>query len=211
MQVDYIMHMGSDLLVVNAARVSFNKWKDEFDDRDERLIQFLGEHEHVSPFFHPQVCLRVAAPIYVARQLYRHEVGGVKNEVSRRYVTYEPVLEMPELFRGKPVGGAKQGSYGVLSEPQQTEAHKLTQRVFDLTREAYQALLEMGVAPEQARIVLPLALETIWIWTGSLAFFARVCRHRLQADAQEETQVIAQAIDQIIRPLFPVAWREALK
>ena len=209
--VEYLAHMGGDLLVVNAARVSFAKWKDEFDDKDAGLLRYLEQHGHESPFFHPQVCLRITAPIYVARQLFRHEVGGSKNEVSRRYVTFEPVMDVPEVIRGFPTGNRKQGSGARLDGVQEVQAKRLMESAFKEAQRAYESLLQQGVAPEQARIVLPLALETQWIWTGSLAFFARVCRDRLASDAQEETQVVARQIAQIMKELFPAAWPVTLR
>ena len=211
MQVDYLDHMGGDLLVVNAARVSMDNWKYKFDSRDERLLTYLGNHEHISPFFHPQICLRVTAPIYVARQLFRHEVGGAKNEVSRRYVDDTPEIELPTVWRKRPTGGVKQGSGEDFSEFEQQLISESMQQVVDYLIERYDAFIRMGVAPEQARVILPLAMLTKWIWTGSLEFFARVCRHRLLGDAQAETREIALQIHRIIFPLFPHAWKVALR
>ena len=198
--------MGSDLFIVNCARVSFNRWKDEFEDVDRKLLRYLAEHHHDSPFFHPQVCFRVTAPIYVARQLYRHEVGASKNEVSRRYVTDDIIIEMPEVIRGFPKDGRKQGSSGPLQRFKQIGAKRLIGLAFKFAVKTYDMLLELGVAPEQARIVLPLALQTKWIWTGSLSFYSRVCRDRLSNDAQEETRQIAVMIDAVMRELFPESW-----
>ena len=217
MLVEYIDHMGGDMRVVNTARVSFDKWIDEelpLSKGDEGLIRYLGNHEpiHISPFFHPQVCLRVSTPIYVARQLFRHEVGASINEVSRRYVDDTPVLEFPTEWRARPGRGqTKQGSGGLLPPAVQKEINGWIGEFTEYVIGRYEWLLDTGVAPEQARTILPLALETKWIWTCSLAFLGRVCEHRLDGDAQEETRVVAQQIDAIMRELYPVAWPVVLK
>ena len=212
MLVEYIDHMGGDMRVVNTARVSFDMWKNEAWDPsagDQGLIRYLGDHEpmHISPFFHPQVCLRLTTPIYVARQLFRHEVGASINEVSRRYVDDTPILEFPTEWRERPGRGmTKQGSGGLLPLEAQEEINCWIGVFTDYILGKYEWLLSIGVAAEQARTVLPLSLETKWIWTCSLAFLGRVCVHRLDGDAQEETRGVAKQIDAIMRPLYPVAW-----
>lgn len=207
MKVTYLNHMGNDLMVVNTARVSFDKWKDEFTNNDERLLEYLADHHHDSPFFHPQIQLRVEAPIYVARQLYRHEVGASKNEVSRRYVDDEPEFEWPFEWRSRPgARQTKQGSGNPLRTDIQIAADKQVMELEAIIKQTYQSLLDLGVAPEQARTVLPMSLITKWIWTGSLFFFARVCRDRLSSDAQSETREVAMAISEIMKDLFPVCW-----
>ena len=207
MKVEYIDHMGDDLRVVNAARVSFDNWKDEFSTADARLIRYLAEHHHDSPFFHPQICLRVEAPIFVARQLFRHEIGGAKNEVSRRYVDGTPEIEFPTIWRERPgTGRSKQGS----GEPMENNTQWIiNSRMAMFTAHViheYEWLLETGVAPEQARAILPMATITKWIWTGSLSFFSRVCRDRLAPEAQQETRDVALQIDAIIRERYPYSW-----
>ena len=204
-RVQYIEHMGTDLRVTNAARVSFNKWKDEFDDADAKLLRYLAEHRHDSPFFHPQVCMIVEAPIFVARQLFRHEVGKALNEVSRRYVDEAPEVELPVVWRGRPGRGqSKQGSSGPL--PNQEEIQRVADAAIAAALKGYDDLLALGVAPEQARVVLPLATMTKWIWTASLAFYSRVCRDRLAPDAQAETRDVAAQIDAIMRDIYTTAW-----
>ena len=207
--------------MVNAARVSHNKFKDEFDESDSRLLKYLSSHGHASPFFHPQVCLRMRVPIYVARQLLRHEIGAEMvplspempapyNEVSRRYVDYKPIMVVPRKFYRRSTEGKKQATGAAFTGVDAIKIRNIVEDIFDACEKAYNGLLDLGVTPEQARIVLPLALETQWIWTGSLEFFARVCRHRLAADVQNETREVAEEIDAIIAPLFPVAWKLAL-
>ena len=183
MEVELIDCMGSDLTVVNAARVSFNKNHDKLQKNDEGLIRYLASHGHWTPFGHPQLQFRISAPIFVARQLVKHQIGLVWNEVSRRYVDYAPEFFIPKKdeWRGKPVD-AKQGSVGKVSLPStllmEIEAsHKNAESV-------YNRLIQSGVAPEQARLVLPLSMYTEWYWTGSLMAFARVCKLRTSGDAQ---------------------------
>lgn len=206
MKVELVDKMGSDLTVVNSARVSFNKHHEEFKDTDERLIKYLATHGHWTPFGHPQLQFRISAPIFVARQLGKHQVGLVWNEVSRRYVDYSPELfEVPEnKWRGKPAN-AKQGSTGYVSLPPSLAMNVEMYNGWAL--DLYNKLLNEGVAPEQARMVLPLSSYTEWYWTGSLMAFARVCKLRLAPDAQEETQEVARQIAKECAILFPLSWQ----
>lgn len=204
--VEYLDHLGTDLTVVNAARVSFGRWKDVMDERDFRLIQYLARHGHESPFYHCIVSLRIMAPLYVARQLFRHEVGGAKNEVSRRYVTGDPVIALPRTIYAKADGGNKQGDGQPAAADTAAKARSVMAALFDQAQCAYRELVQLGVSPGQARIVLPMAASTSWVWTGSLAFFARVCRLRLGDEAQCDTGEVAEQIDGIMRGLFPAAW-----
>jgi len=222
MSVEYIDHMGSDLSVVNAARVSFDKqseWETLFDyggerelilgEKDRKLIAYLAKYNHWSPFAHTSVQLRIKAPIFVARQLVKHQVGGVWNEVSRRYVDSEPEFYFPEVWRGRPTDGAKQGSSGVVDIEQRWSGGEVSDPASTAVMEsldAYNALLSLGVAPEQARMVLPQNMQTEWIWTGSVMFFARVCKQRLDPHAQQESQEIAKLISDCVQPLFPASW-----
>ena len=206
MRVELVDSLGTDLTVVNAARVSFKKHRDEWQDSDERLIRYLAQHGHWTPFGHPQIQFRISAPVFVARQLVKHQVGLVWNEVSRRYVDDAPVFYGvgPEGWRGKPED-KKQGSSGhvqILLELEKDIAMTTLH-----CKHLYQELLEQGVAPEQARMILPLSMYTEWYWTGSLAAFARVCKLRLEPDAQEETQEIAGQIDKECAKLFPISWK----
>ena len=206
MRVELVDSLGTDLTVVNAARVSFKKHRDEWQNSDERLIKYLAQHGHWTPFGHPQIQFRISAPVFVARQLVKHQVGLVWNEVSRRYVDDAPVFYGvgPEGWRGKPED-KKQGSSGhvqILLELEKDIAMTTLH-----CKHLYQELLEQGVAPEQARMILPLSMYTEWYWTGSLAAFARVCKLRLEPDAQEETQEIAGQIDKECAKLFPISWK----
>ena len=190
--------MGSDLSVVNAARVSFAKESNEFSDKDEKLIKYLAKHNHWSPFGHASLQFRIKAPIFVARQLVKHQVGLVWNEVSRRYVDDEPEFFIPDQWRSRPEN-SKQGSgeeiiiYNIESTMQ-------------FVKQTYQNLLKANVAPEMARMVLPQNMYTEWYWSGTLMAFARVCNLRCKDDTQFETQHIADCIDWHLHEKFPVSW-----
>ena len=191
MRVELVDKLGSDLTVVNAARVSFAKHSEEFDERDERLINYLAKHGHWTPFAHCFLQFRIKAPIFVARQLVKHQVGLVWNEVSRRYVDDEPEMYLPSTWRGKP-RNSKQGSEG---EAQSQYFPSLYMReVNDLAVTNYNKMIAQGVAPEMARAILPQSMMTEWYWSGSLHAFARVVKQRTDPHAQEETRVIAEAI-----------------
>ena len=203
--VDLLDSMGSDLTVVNAARVSFGKKKEKFEKSDEKLINYLAEHNHWSPFAHCSLQFHIKAPVFVARQLVKHQIGLVWNEISRRYVDTEPEFYEVDIWRGKPVD-KKQGSSGEFD--QQRVCDFCQSRVEDTALEAYQFLINQGVAPEQARIVLPQSLITEWYWSGTLYAFARVCNLRCAEDAQYETRLVANEIDIICKEKFPVSWKK---
>ena len=202
--------MGSDLSVVNAARVSYGKHTDTMRNKDIGLLKYLAAHGHWTPFAHPQISFRISANISVARQLFRHQVGLAVNEVSRRYVTDEPVFDLPDVWRTGPgKGQSKQGSGGPVKSISQEMITKVAMNAINNANMTYQRLLGFGVAPEQARLVLPMALVTEWIWSGSLYAFIRVCTDRLAGDAQAETRAVAVLIDEHLQTLFPhsvTAW-----
>ena len=204
-EVQYIDHMGSDKSVVNAARVSFSKDSADqtLDYKDEKLIKYLAKHDHWSPFAHNSIQLKVTAPIFIARQLVKHQVGGVWNEVSRRYISTDPDFFVPTEWRAKPVN-AKQGSTGLIENG--SEAFDLLEKHHEACLQLYQTLLDMNICPEQARMVLPLSSMTQWYWTGSVMFWARVCKQRLDSHAQEEARDIAILISDICKNLFPLSW-----
>ena len=215
MEVTLIDSMGSDLTVVNAARVSFAKeseWEEIpfgngpteglLKDADERLIKYLAKHDHWSPFGHCSVQFRIKAPIFVARQLVKHQVGLVWNEVSRRYVDDTPEFYVPKKWRLK-AEDKKQGS-------SDEEIEYNIEGAVQFVTQTYNNLLKEGVAPEMARMVLPQNLYTEWYWSGTLMAFARVCNLRCKPDTQKETQIIANMIDKECKELFPSSW-EALR
>ena len=209
MQVDYIDHMGSDVNVVNAARVSFAKEVQGFDvEKDTKLINYLAKHNHWSPLAHTSVSIRVKAPIFMARQFVKHQIGLVWNEESRRYIDDEPQFYKPEAWRSRP-DNAKQGSGDCKVSPTIKSHGWMTDPLSLATEEClrcYYSLLEQNVAPEQARMVLPQNTMTNWIWTGSLVAFARVCKLRSDSHAQKEAQELAQLINDVVAPLYPVSW-----
>ena len=199
MDVQLIDKMGSDLTVVNAARVSFGKNKEVFEASDEKLISFLARHNHWSPFAHCSVQFRIKAPIFVARQLVKHQVGLSWNEISRRYVDYEPEYYTPKNWRLR-AEDKKQGSSN------ETIDYDIANTI-KIANTTYNDMLAKGIAPELARMVLPQNMMTEWYWTGSLYAFARVCELRCAKDTQEETRIIANSIDEFCNEEFPYSWK----
>jgi thymidylate synthase (FAD) len=195
----YLKHMGDDLDVVNAAKVSFAKESKEFNDNSDRLIKYLAKHRHMSPFGHCFARFHVKAPIFVARQLVKHKFLRW-NEVSRRYVDDEPEFYTPDVWRGR-AEDKKQGSAGEVKLPYLVPHEFYRSALYE-----YQTLLEAGVAPEQARMVLPQSTMTEWWWSGSLDAFADMCNLRCTGDTQLETRLVANDICDKMRELFPVSW-----
>ncbi len=215
-EVTYVDHMGSDLSVVNSARVSFGKKSEALGevgigddpvmvpvlhDNDVRLIRYLAKHKHKSPFNHAFATFHVKAPIFVARQLVKHEYMPW-NEISRRYVDDEPEFYVPDVWRGRSAD-KKQGSEGVVDVGDWGDTNWACLK-------AYNDLLEHGVAPEQARMVLPQSTMTEWYWSGSLFAFAKMCGLRLKDDTQYETRLVAQEIEDYMMDIYPNSW-EALR
>ena len=203
MEVTLVDKMGNDLSVVNAARVSYSKESKSFTLKDEKLIKYLAEHEHWSPFAHATMQFRIKAPIFVARQLVKHQVGLVWNEVSRRYVDFPPEIYKPDAWRGRPKN-SKQGSDG------EVELGPTLDHNMEMTMQScmiqYNAMIEKGVAPEQARMVLPQSMMTEWYWSGTLYAFARVCNLRCKPDTQKETRDVADQIWKLADEAFPYCW-----
>ena len=202
--VELLDTFGDDLTVVNAARVSFDKESHALTHADERLITYLADHHHTSPFFHPQARFRIKMPLFVAREWYRHTVGFARNEVSRRYVDAPPQCWIPSTVRERDPR-AKQGSKAT-SVPEEDAALALIQCTTEASLAAYQALLAQGVAPEIARTILPQSMYTEFIETASIAGYARLCALRLGPDAQREIQDYAAAVSDALSAAFPVAW-----
>lgn len=213
--VTYIDHMGTDLSVVNAARVSFGK-KSELEcidlqkgkyalkHADQKLIKYLAKHKHISPFGHAFASFHVKAPVFVARQLVKHKFLRW-NEISRRYVDEEPEFYVPEQWRGRSAD-KKQGSDGIVTDINPLFVSDMKVNAL----EDYNYLLSQGVCPEQARMVLPQNMMTEWHWSGSLDALADMCALRCKADTQYETQLVANQIDEKMSELFPASW-EALR
>ena len=208
-EVTYVDHMGSDLSVVNAARVSFNKksdWlprvhngeKKALSQKDMKLIRYLANHKHTSPFGHAFASFHVKAPLFVARQLVKHKFLRW-NEVSRRYVDDDPEFYKPLDWRGR-ADNVKQGSYGTVKSNANVPYFN------DTMLGVYKQLLDEGVCPEQARMVLPQSMMTEWYWSGSLDAFADMCRLRGMPDTQQESREVAAYISDKMMKLFPVSW-----
>lgn len=210
-EVTLIDAMGSDLSVVNAARVSFHKISEtnEFGDLKEgdvKLINYLAKHKHFSPFNHAFMTFRIKAPIFVARQLVKHKFMPW-NEVSRRYVDEEPEFYFPKYgeWRGKPIN-SKQGSNGFIEEEQPNILVSLfSKSVVEKNLEAYKELLESGVAPEMARMILPQNMMTEWMWSGTLGAYADMLKLRLDPHTQYESRIVAEKVVERVRELFPVS------
>lgn len=219
MRAVYVDHMGDDLRVVNSARVSFDKESElEFIDvggflapqgdlkeADKRLINYLAKHNHWTPFSHPQITMREEVPIFVARQRFKHMVGFTYNEVSRRYVDDKPEFFEPEVWRSRPDGSVKQGS-GDTHQYTEYYSNKLAAHHHDCER-LYNEMIKDGVAPEQARMVLPQNMYTSYYVTGSLAAWARAYKQRIDTHAQKEIQDLAKQWGNVIEPLFPTSWK----
>lgn len=190
MKAELLGHFGDDLMVVNAARVSYGKSKSEFDDKDSRLIRFLVEHGHTSPFRHPQLQFRIECPIFVERQLFKHQVGLTANSISGRYVDFSDEYWLPDQLRLQSKD-SKQGSSGNLDQSSNENFKDQMQMLLKQAKSLYDQMESAGVAKEQCRIILPLCLETQFVWTGSLAAFIHLWKLRLKPDAQQETRLVA--------------------
>jgi thymidylate synthase (FAD) len=205
--VELLDTFGDDLTVVNAARVSFAKESTVLEPKDEKLIKYLADHNHITPFFHPQLRFRLKMPIYVAREWFRHTIGFARNEVSRRYVDDKPecYLPPPESLRERDAN-KKQGSKPTPIEDA-AGVHQIINTFQQQAIATYEYLLERNVAPEVARGVLPQSMYTEFIETGSLSAYARLCALRLDPHAQVEIQVYAAAVSKLIETRFPACWR----
>ena len=216
MKCELIESLGTDLTVCNAARVSFDKqtrWRKavkaigvyELFEKDEKLIDYLAKHNHFTPFTHCVITVREEVPIFVARQRFKHQIGFSYNEVSRRYVDSEPSFYVPDVWR-KRAENKKQGSEedGIASQGLVSEKYE---DFIKLAKEQYAGLLALGVAPEQARMVLPQSMYTSYYVTGSLAAFARAYLLRIADHAQKEIQILAGHWNEICGSLYPVSWK----
>ena len=209
-ETKYINHMGTDLTVVNSARVSFGKTHSEMTEGDAKLIKYLAKHRHTSPFGHCFASFHVKAPVFVARQLVKHKFLRW-NEISKRYMDNDPEFYDPEVWRGRSAD-KKQGS----SDAQITHIGNdlVNSKVWLHNGRSlilYREMIDAGIAPEQARAILPLSTLTEWHWSGSLDAFADMAKLRLKDDTQEETRLVAQGIDRIMKLLFPLSWAALLE
>jgi len=222
MSVELVDHMGSDLTVVNAARVSHNKHVDELNDKDEKLIRYLAKNGHWTPFGHAMITLRETVPIFVARQRFKHTVGFCYNEVSRRYVKDEPTFYLPDQWRAS-AKNVKQGSSQtdfIEKMSSMIKGEKIdydddfmvsskVDWIYNTSLNVYNEMLESGICAEQARMILPQGMMTSYYVTGSLAAWARAYHLRAEATAQKEIRDLASMWNEKINPIFPKSW-EAL-
>ena len=216
-KVELLDWMGTDLDVVNAAKVSFSKeskWKEdsyfdmqplELEDKDKKLIGYLARHDHWTPFAHTALKFRVAAPVPIRTQCFKHKVGMVENEESRRYISTTPEIFIPEFFRSKPEGSIKQGS----ADKHLDSDHwiGLYEQQVESAVQLYMEMLEAGICPEQCRFVLPQGAIVNWIWTGNLVSFANFYNKRTDTNAQREVQVVAELVGKEVERIFPVSWK----
>lgn len=232
LNAEYITHSGDDKLVVDAARVSFDKETDwvyvedpdgpdwpalkTLRECDVKLLSYLAKHKHWTPFSHPQITLRMTAPIPIRTQCFKHKVGFTENEISRRYVSTPPEFFMPESWRKK-AENKKQGSSDeivlrmkrrdrITGEVFNTDVDEEVYFLYDHAAQIYEDMIAAGVCPEQARFVLPQGMVTQWYWTGSLSAFARFANLRMDGHAQKEVQDLAMMVSKIIQPLYPLSW-----
>lgn len=216
-EVTFIRSMGCDLDVVNDAKISFGRLSKTFGGREARLLAYLAENNHFSPFTHSVATFQIRAPIAVARQCFKSKVGFsdtdpdiepmfAENEESRRYIDTPPTFYSSIDWRARPTGGAKQGSGGPVAGDVANTAAVILRDLQRHSDEAYARLLELGICPEQARFALVQSAETEWRWTGSLAAWARFCHLRLAPDAQGETREVAARVAEKMADLFPISW-----
>ncbi len=196
MKVELVEIFGNDLMVVNAARVSFGKSKKEFDVKDVKLIKYLKEHKHIAPFRHPQLQFRITCPIYVERQLFKHQVGLSANSISGRYVDFSDSYTTIKEWRKQSIS-SKQGSEGLVEH--QEICNTLENDVITYCKQIYQQLINLGVSKEQARTILPLNLNTTFIWTGSLLAILHLFDLRLKPDAQQETREVVREMLNLVK------------
>lgn len=206
-KVELLDHMGDDIAVVQAARVSFAKDADtEFDSvKDGKLINYLAKHDHWTPFAHTALKFRIAAPVPIRTQCFKHKIGMVENEESRRYISTTPEIFIPEFFRSKPEGSIKQGS----GDEHEDSDYWLRQYKFHAQQcvDLYERMLEDDVCPEQCRFILPQGAIVNWIWTGNLVSFANFYNKRTDTNAQKEVQVVAELVGKEVERIFPVSWK----
>ena len=210
-EVTYIDRMGDDRSVVNAARVSFGKHSGRYTtEQNDKLINYLAKHKHLSLFNPTFITFHVKAPVFVARQLVKHEYMPW-NEISRRYVDDEPEFYTPEVWRGRSAD-KKQGSEGVVDVMESYfHADELGNTISQVTLDLYHNLLSEGVAPEQARMVLPQSTMTEWYWSGTLGAFAKMCKLRCATDTQYESQLVANQISEKLGTLYPVSFQALME
>jgi thymidylate synthase (FAD) len=197
MKAELLSHFGSDLMIANIARVSYDKETENFEEKDAKLLKFLAKHGHTSPFRHPQLQFRIECPIFVERQLFTHQIGWARNSISGRYVDFSDSYWLPEKLRTQSKD-SKQGSAEDISEELNQEFQRSMAEVVFHAKNVYERMCKAGIAKEQCRIILPLALETKFIWTGSLQAFIHLCNLRLKKDTQFETRCLVNEMLKLV-------------
>jgi thymidylate synthase (FAD) len=210
MKAEILQHFGNDLMICNVARVSYNKESEEVGHKEERLLKYLAEHKHTTPFRHPQLQFRIECPIFVERQLFTHQIGWARNSISGRYVDFSDTYWLPEQLRMQSKD-SKQGSAGLVPKPQSDFFIGEMKKLVDQAAALYKDMSEYGIAKEQCRIHLPLALETKFIWTGSFHAFVHLCNLRLKPDAQEETRNLVGEMLQLVKNLEGEPFKHSLE
>jgi thymidylate synthase (FAD) len=209
-KVELLFHFGDDLMICNCARVSYNKEASNYTEvQNAKLIKYLVDHKHTSVFRHPQLQFRITVPIYVARQLEKHQVGMSLNSISGRYVDFSDSYTTIKEWR-KQSTSSKQGSKGVLSEIENNEANRIQSMIISQCKQAYDTLLNIGVSKEQARTILPLNLNTTFIWTGSFLSFIHLFNLRLKPDAQQETRELVAGILEAVKNIKGNPFKESI-
>lgn len=198
MKVELLDYFGGDENHVNVARVSYQKKAEEYtEEQNNRLLNYLVKHGHTSPFRHSTLQFRIKCPIYVERQVQKHQIGISVNSISGRYVDFSDSYYKIKQFRTQSKD-SKQGSGADLDSIDNGMALLIQNKVIEVCKDAYNDLLELGVSKEQARSVLPLSLETEFIWTGSFLAFVHLCNLRLKPDTQKETRdLVAEMLEQV--------------
>lgn len=210
MKAELLDYFGDDLMIVNAARVSYGKSKSSLEEKDEKLIKFLVNHGHTSPFRHPQLQYRITCPIFVERQLFKHQVGLTVNSISGRYVDFSDEYWIPSVLR-KQSKDSKQGSDGALGQEENADFLGKIKSLIESCKCLYNEMEQAGIAKEQCRVILPLCLETQFIWTGSFAAFVHLWKLRLKSDAQEETRQVANMMLHEVKSLPEAPFRLSLE
>lgn len=211
MSVELLDFFGSDTMIVDTARVSYGKDSTNYtEEQNTKLLNYLVKHGHTSPFRHPKLRFRITCPIYVERQLFKHEVGRDVNSISGRYVDFSDTYTEIKQFR-KQSKDSKQGSSENIEEGLNQYLVKIQEMVIATCKSAYDTYIECGVSKEQARTILPLCLNTTFIWTGSLQAFIHLCNLRLKPDAQKETQLVVQEMLNVVKNIEGEPFKESLK
>ena len=200
MKAELLNYFGSDLMTVNIARVSYDKETTEFSEKDVKLLKYLAEHKHTTPFRHSQIQFRIECPIFVERQLFTHQIGWARNSISGRYVDFSDTYWIPEQLRFQSKN-SKQGSAGDVDSEKNEYFIKKIKNIIDQSKELYQEMSDHGVAKELCRVHLPLCLETKFIWTGSFHAFMHLCGLRLKPDAQQETRELVEEMLRLVKEI----------